>query len=51
MTFEELYYKVLEESIRTGKSPEIKPEYDSYHIDCLLHPEKYPPVIAVGDCL
>ena len=37
MTFEELYYKVLEESIRTGKSPEIKPEYDSYHIDCLLH--------------
>lgn len=50
MTFEELYYKVLEESIRTGKSPEIKPEYDSYHIDCLLHPEKYPPVIAVGDC-
>ena len=48
MTFEELYKKLLEETIKTGKSPKILPEYDKYHIDCLLHPDKYPPVLSLG---
>lgn len=50
MKFEELYYNVLAESIKTGKSPEIKSEYDKKHIECLLHPEEYPVVIHVGEC-
>ncbi len=50
MTFNELYYKILEQSIKTGKTSEIRPEYDERHIDCLLNPEEYSAVGKVGEC-
>lgn len=50
MTFVELYNKILEESIKTGKTPKIRPEYDKKHIDCLLNPEEYSAVVKVGKC-
>ena len=50
MTFEKLYYKVLEENINSDNSHQISLEYDQTRIDCLLHPEKYPVVIRTGNC-
>lgn len=50
MTFVDLYYKTLKESIKTGRAPEIRPEYDEKHIDCLLNPETYSAVVKVGKC-
>lgn len=42
MKFRELY-----ESLLNGVTPE---EYDEHHLDCLLHPERYMPVIIDGKC-
>lgn len=47
MTFEELYHEL----IRREKEPNKKlPAYDPRHLDCLLHPEKYAPVLQVEKC-
>lgn len=48
MTFEQLYRDLL----RRSASPEELPEqaYDPYHLDCLLHPEKYAPVLKTEPC-
>lgn len=50
MTFEELYHKLLKESTETSDNPKILSEYDKKHIDCLLYPEKYAPVLRIGEC-
>lgn len=54
MTFEELYRTLVHESGANGKSSvngnEDFPSYDPKHLDCLLHPEKYPPVIYTEPC-
>lgn len=47
-TFEQLYQDILRnnlsvENIRTE-------EYDPRHLDCLLHPEEYAPVIKIREC-
>ena len=47
-TFEELYQAVLEQKI-TLEEP-LPAEYDPKHLDCLLHPEKYAPVIQDVEC-
>ena len=47
-TFEELYQAVLERKI-TLEEP-LPAEYDPKHLDCLLHPEKYAPVIQDVEC-
>lgn len=48
MTFDELYEDLLHRSLN---SEELElPEYDPYHLDCLLHPEKYPPVLHKELC-
>lgn len=50
-TFEDLYREILAQKIAL-KAP-LPPEYQSYHLDCLLHPEKYAPVVfneQCGDC-
>lgn len=47
-TFEELYQDLLKRKI---SADEPLPEgYDPYHLDCLLHPEKYAPVLKVSEC-
>jgi len=48
MTFEELYKNIVEESI-TGKENKIE-NFEPVHLDCLLHPEKHPPVIRTEPC-
>lgn len=49
MTFDELYRKLVQEAVQTGKIDLIT-DYDPHHLDCLLHPEKYAPVYKTSDC-
>lgn len=49
-TFEELYRRLVKESIETSSEPQILPEYDQHHLDCLLNPQKYGPILKLGDC-
>ena len=47
-TFEELYKDLLARKISLD---EPLPEgYDPSHLDCLVHPEKYAPVLQVKEC-
>ena len=48
--FEELYRKLVKESLETNGSPQFSTEYDPHHLDCLLYPEKYGSVIHIGNC-
>lgn len=50
MTFEELYQKLVKEAIDTSSTPKVLPEYDPKHLDCLLNPQNYAPVIRIGNC-
>lgn len=47
-TLQELYQEILQKEREKGRN--LPDEYDAYPIDCLLHPEKYAPVIATGSC-
>ena len=51
-TFQELYNQAVALALRDD--PEVLEkalsEYDPYHLDCLLHPEKHPLVIRTGTC-
>lgn len=48
MTFEELYRTLVHQS-GTGERESLS-DYDPGHLDCLLHPEKYPPVLRTEPC-
>lgn len=48
MTFETLYKKRLRRSL--GRESDTGQREDAYHLDCLLHPEKYPPVLITEPC-
>lgn len=48
MTFEELYHVLLRRAVLPEDSP--LPAHDPEHLDCLLHPEKYPPVLHTKSC-
>lgn len=45
-TFEQLYRELVERTIKNDNRE--LPEYDPHHLNCLLHPEKYAPVIHTG---
>ena len=47
-TFEELYRDLLERKVSLEEP--LPDGYDPYHLDCLLHPEKYAPVLPVSTC-
>lgn len=47
-TFHELYLEILKREAAGGRY--LLENYNPYHMDCLLHPEKYPPVIPTGEC-
>ena len=47
-TFEELYQDLLRQKILLNEP--LPENYNPYHLDCLLHPEKYAPVLKVKEC-
>jgi iron only hydrogenase large subunit-like protein len=49
-TFEELYRRLVQDSFDESSSPLDPKDYDPHHLDCLLHPDKYAPVLKIGDC-
>lgn len=48
MTFDQLYHELVRKAVTGDKSP--LQDFDPSHLDCLLHPENYPPVIRTGQC-
>ena len=50
MTFEELYRTMLKQAVERGSVQADDLEASAGHLDCLLHPRKYPVVWKVGDC-
>ena len=49
MTFEQLYEHLLTQTL-AGAPPNPPPGADPAQLDCLLHPERHPPVLAPGRC-
>ena len=53
-TFEELYRRLVKASVENHLNDELDhlqpDEFDPHHLDCLLNPSKYGPVIRLGDC-
>lgn len=47
-TFEELYRNLLQRKLSLEEP--LPQEYDAFHLDCLLHPEKYAVVIRNESC-
>ncbi len=46
MTFDELYHTMLRQNPAGGPILDADP----HHLDCLLHPERYPPVLHIASC-
>lgn len=49
MTFDDLYQSLLRRAV-TGEEAPPPSQADPRQLDCLLHPERYPAVWAVGQC-
>ena len=47
-TLEELYRDILERKVQLQEP--LPDQYDPAHLDCLLHPENYAPVIHISAC-
>lgn len=47
-TLQELYQEILKREQERGR--DLPGQYDHYPMDCLLHPEKYAPVVSNGRC-
>lgn len=47
-TFHELYLDILKQE--NGRGCTLDEEYNPYHMDCLLHPERYAPVVFTEEC-
>lgn len=47
-TFQELYGDLLRQKVSVEEP--LPKEYDPKHLDCLLHPEEYAPVISTDTC-
>lgn len=47
-TFQELYEDLLRQKVSVEEP--LPKEYDPKHLDCLLHPEEYAPVISTDTC-
>jgi iron only hydrogenase large subunit-like protein len=50
MTFDELYRKLVKDTLEHKDAIQDIRDYDPHHLDCLLHPENYAPVLHVGEC-
>ncbi|TQI66002.1 [Fe-Fe] hydrogenase large subunit C-terminal domain-containing protein [Clostridium sp. KNHs216] len=53
-TFNELYERLVKASVENREPQELEKireqEFDPHHLDCLLNPEKYAPVLRIGEC-
>ncbi len=49
-TFEELYRRLLKDALEDPAKLKQIQDYDPHHLDCLLNPGKYAPVIRIGNC-
>ena len=53
-TFNELYDRLVKASVENKEPQELEKireeEFDPHHLDCLLNPEQYAPVIRIGEC-
>ena len=49
MEFERVYHDALDRVLR-GERPQERGEEERRQLDCLLHPEKYPPVLRLKEC-
>ncbi|WP_312692897.1 [Fe-Fe] hydrogenase large subunit C-terminal domain-containing protein [Caproiciproducens sp.] len=53
-TFNELYDRLVKASVENKAPQELEKireeEFDPHHLDCLLNPEQYAPVIRIGEC-
>lgn len=47
-TFQQLYWDILKQE--TGQGRILAGGYKPYHMDCLLHPERFAPVVFAEDC-
>lgn len=47
-TFHELYLEILKQEVKQGRF--LVEDYNPKHMDCLLHPQKYAPIIHTGNC-
>jgi iron only hydrogenase large subunit-like protein len=53
-SFNELYHRLVKASVENKEPQELEKirqeEFDPHQLDCLLNPEKHPPVWRIGDC-
>jgi iron only hydrogenase large subunit-like protein len=49
-TFEELYKKLVQDSLDGTEPTGSITDYDPHHLDCLLNPQRYGPVLKIGNC-
>ncbi len=53
-TFNELYERLVKASVENREPQELEKireqEFDPHHLDCLLNPEKFAPVLKIGEC-
>ncbi len=47
-TFHQLYLDILEQE--AGRGRVLEEDYNPYHMDCLLHPERHAPVVFAEEC-
>jgi len=52
LTFDELYKRLVKASVTGDLKNELNnlDDYDPHHLDCLLNPKDYSPVLRIGDC-
>ncbi|NLK40369.1 MAG: iron hydrogenase [Clostridiales bacterium] len=55
ISFKELYDRLVKASIQNNLVEELDTlhvydDFDPYQLDCLLNPQKYAPVLSIGDC-
>lgn len=54
LTFDELYRRLGKAAVKNRLLEEIgrlqPEEFDPHHLDCLLNPDRHPPVIRIGNC-
>ncbi|HWR24115.1 MAG TPA: [Fe-Fe] hydrogenase large subunit C-terminal domain-containing protein [Feifaniaceae bacterium] len=54
MTFSELYERLVKASVENRMEEELQhlnaDEFDPHHLDCLLNPQQYAPVVRIGEC-
>lgn len=48
--FDELYRKLAKDYVEKKEGENNYDDYDPHHLDCLLNPEKYPPILQIGEC-